>query len=88
MILIPILVLILIMILILHLYAECSNSKKPGAKGEVGPEEEDQDGGGDQQEQANCQGLKNIWFGNVRSIWPGPTTNLVWFGFLSFYTVV
>ena len=30
-----------------NLNTECSYSKKPGAEGEVGPEEEDQDGGGD-----------------------------------------
>lgn len=41
-----------------NLNTECGNSKKPGAEGEVGPEEEDKDGGGDQQEQANSQGLK------------------------------
>ena len=40
-----------------HLHTECSHGKKPSAEGEVGPEEEDKDGGGDEQEQANTQGL-------------------------------
>ena len=61
-----------------NLYTESSNSKKPGAEGEVGPEDEDEDGGGDQQEQANSQGLKYIFFFLQ---WPGLTTpDLVWFG--------
>ena len=43
-----------------NLNTEGSDSEEPGSQREVAPEGEDQDGGRDEQEQTDGQGLKNI----------------------------
>ena len=45
-----------------NLNTEGGDSEEPGSQREVAPEGEDQDGGRDEQEQTDGQGLKNIQY--------------------------